>query len=194
MWQTTSQRGAKWRVAHILDNDVPAARSGWSCPGCGRCYGPRVDECRHCPAPTFPEPSGPFSRTGSVSLEIPVTPAIFVPTRDVPGATPSRLADLQHVLNAATIPFDGMVDGKFYPLPPGSKILPAHPGPGWIRVPDEMTGPHYSRIVRVTTEWTEAWKGLQVRWNGAWEGEPAASIELRLTPAGNDPGPIEVGP
>lgn len=116
-------------------------------------------------------------------------PAIFVPTCDVPGVSPSRLADLQHVLNAATIPFDGLVDGRFVPLPPGAKVLPAHPGRGWIKTPDEMTDPRYNRIIRATEEWAEAIPGLQCRLSSPGE----QIIYFRLTPAGNDPGPIEMG-
>jgi hypothetical protein len=62
-----------------------------------------------------------------------------------------------------------------------------------LAIPAEMTRPHYERHIRLEdTKWTEVWKGLQVRWTGAWGEEPAAAIVLRLTPPGNDPGPIEM--
>ena len=69
-----------------------------------------MDECRHCPdgetgkvPDEGPEPvvytdkgPVPFSAfaCGQVPPNKPATPAIFVPVRDVPGATPGRLADL----------------------------------------------------------------------------------------------------
>lgn len=115
------------------------------------------------------------------------TPAIFVPVRDVPGATPGRLADLQHVLNAAAIPFDGMVDGKFIPLPPGAKVvLPSHPGREWVKVPDVIAGGGH-QYTRISKEWTEAWPGFQCRYGGSDSGPDFALINFRLTPADGSP-------
>ena len=125
----------------------------------------------------FPPPRG----------EPPAVPAIFVPTRDVPGATPGRLADLQHVLNAAAIPFDGMVDGKFIPLPPGAKVvLPSHPGREWVKVPDVIAGGGH-QYTRISKEWTEAWPGFQCRYGGSDSGPDFALINFRLTPADGSP-------
>ena len=127
----------------------------------------------------FPPPRG----------EPPAVPAIFVPTRDVPGATPSRLADLQHVLNAATIQFDGMVDGKFVPLPPGAKVvLPSHPGREWIRIPPVMADPHYERIVTARREWGQVWPGLECLLSsfGGVNEDAQATIVLRLARPAED--------
>ena len=190
-------------MAHILDGDGLRTRAGWCCPRCSRCYGPRVDECRHCPdgetgkvPDEGPEPvvytdkgPVPFSAfaCGQVPPNKPATPAIFVPVRDVPGATPGRLADLQHVLNAAAIPFDGMVDGKFIPLPPGAKVvLPSHPGREWVKVPDVIAGGGH-QYTRISKEWTEAWPGFQCRYGGSDSGPDFALINFRLTPADGSP-------
>ena len=128
-------------MAHILDGDGLRTRAGWSCPGCSRCYGPQVDECPHCPAlqtaDEFIARNGgspgpwPPGTSGLLAADEPAitVPAIFVPLRDVPGMTPSRMADLQRMLNdMPAVMFGDVVDGKFIVLPVGAKILPAHPG------------------------------------------------------------------
>ena len=171
-------------MAYIVDDDTPRTRSGWSCPGCGRCYGPRVGECPYCPAvPTFPLNLPPVY---PVPLDEPVTPAIFVPLRDFSlPIVPAPVRSVQDALNEAARATGNIVDGKFVVLPQGAKILPAHPGRGWMRLPDEMTSPHYNRIVQAGREWGQVWPGLECRLGsfGGVNDDAYATISLRLTPA-----------
>ena len=195
-------------MAHILDGDGLRTRAGWSCPGCGRCWNPDVLACHHCPdgntgkAPDEnPEPEpivytarGPvpfsaFACAGPPPPNKPSVPAIFVPLRDVPGMTPSRMADLQRMLNdMPAVMFGDVVDGKFIVLPVGAKILPAHPGREWIKVPPEMTDPHYERIVTARREWGQVWPGLECLLSsfGGVNEDAQATIVLRLARPAED--------
>jgi hypothetical protein len=63
-----------------------------------------------------------------------------------------------------------------------------------LTLPAEMSQPGRQRYVRIGEEWNEVIPGLQCRYGGA---DPIvkgfALFCLRLTPARNDPGPIETG-
>ena len=86
----------------------------------------------------------------------------------------------------------------YCPEPPAfiAKDAPA----GSLAVPPEMMTPGHQRYVRITGEWTEIIPGLQCRYGGTGDcavvgraaPDVSALINLRLTPAGNDPGPIEI--
>jgi hypothetical protein len=70
-----------------------------------------------------------------------------------------------------------------------------------LRLPAEMTRPGSYRSARITGEWNEIMPGLQCRYGGTGDcavvgraaPDVSAFINLRITPAGNDPGPIETG-
>ena len=173
-----------WQMAHILDGDDQRTRSGWSCPSCGRGFAPKVTECPYCPVKP-PEPVV-FTADGlvPVSEAFRMKPreadggereeAIFVPTRD--GVTPSQVADAQHLLRYTA---RHIVKGEFVVLPPGAKILPAHPGRGWMRLPDEMADPGYNRLARATGEWADVVPGFQCRLSAPGE----QIVYFRLAPA-----------
>lgn len=187
-------------MAHILDGDGLRTRAGWCCPGCSRCYGPQVDECRHCPdgeTGKDPEPviytdKGPvpfsaFARAGSAPATGPETvSAIFVPLRDTGlTVTPSQILSVEAALNRAAQSTGNLVDGKFAVLPVGAKILPAHPGCEWVRViPPMIPDPGSTRIMRATGEWADVVPGFQCRVPFC-AGE--YQLEFRLTPADGSP-------
>ena len=182
-------------MAHILDGDGLRTRAGWSCPRCSRCYGPQVDECRHCPdgetgkvPDEGPEPivytdkgPVPFSAfaCGPVPPNKPVTPAIFVPLRDVGvPIVPGQVRAVQDMLNEAARVTGNLVDGKFVVLPVGAKILPAHPGREWVNV-GLMAESGNVRVFVATDEWGDVVPGLQCRLRSIGE----QSLSFRLTPA-----------
>ena len=142
--------------------------------------------------PGAPAVFGPFVSVPPVPRDEPETiPAIFVPIRDnCPGMTPSRIADLQRMLNdMVAVMFGDVVEGKFITLPPGAKVvLPSHPGREWIRVPPEMTGPNYERIVTARREWGQVWPGLECLLSsfGGVNEDAQATIVLRLARPAED--------
>jgi hypothetical protein len=85
------------------------------------------------------------------------------------------------------------------PEPPAfiAKDAPA----GSLAVPPEMMTPGHQRYVRITGEWAEIIPGLQCRYGGTGDcavvgraaPDVSALFNLRVTPAGNDPGLIETG-
>jgi hypothetical protein len=186
-------------VAHIVDDDSPRVRSGWSCPGCGVCWSPSVLACHHCPDGVQPDPPAdtspelvvrttrgpvPLSRVWEFLGESGTAPAIFVPIRDVPGATPTRMREVQEALNHAARATGDLVEGKFVTLPPGAEVVPAHPGREWIRViPPMLAGSGCTRIMRATDEWADVVPGLQCRLRCIGEQH----LEFRLTPADGSP-------
>lgn len=99
--------------APLCPHGVPYAQRctscGWTCPTCKRAYAPWVRECNYsheAPAPVVP-------------VSEPAEPApIYVPLRAGADVTPSRMADIAHMLTHVA-PQD--VEGKFVVLPPGSK-------------------------------------------------------------------------
>ena len=140
--------------------------------------------------PGAPAVFGPFVSVPPVPRDEPETvPAIFVPIRDnCPGMTPSRIADLQRMLNdMVAVMFGDVVEGKFITLPPGAKVvLPSHPGREWVKVPDVIAGGGH-QYTRISKEWTEAWPGFQCRYGGSDSGPDFALINFRLTPADGSP-------
>jgi hypothetical protein len=122
-------------------------------------------------------------RTGpAVGPEIGSTDAIFVPLRDT-GLTlaPAQVRSVQDALNEAARMTGNLVDGKFVTLPPGTKILPAHPGREWIKIPAEMANPGSYRHARISREWTEVWPGMECRYGGSDSGSGLPLIQFRLT-------------
>jgi hypothetical protein len=132
-----------------------------------------------------PEPAYPLNLPpgGPVPLDGPATPAIFVPLRNVAGATPKRIRELQDMLDLAVSMSGNLVDGKFAVLPAGAKILPAHPGREWVNV-GLMAEPGNTRVFVATEEWGDVVPGLQCRLR-ATIGEQ--SLSFRLTPADGPP-------
>lgn len=141
--------------------------------------------------PGAPAVFGPFVSVPPVPRDEPETvPAIFVPIRgNCPGMTPRRPDDLQRMLNdMVAVMFGDVVDGKFVTLPPGAKILPAHPGREWIRLPSILAdGGH--QITRAGRGWVQAWPGLEccVSSFGCAKEHAHTIISFRLTPADGSP-------
>lgn len=161
----------------------PCYGCGWMCPTCKRNYAPWVRECnyRH-------EDDEPVSTFGPVSPIAPVPadgqatmPAIYVPLRADAHVTPSRIADIQHML---TYVAPGEVEGKFVVLPPGARVVKTFKPEGpCIEVPAEMSSANYQHLSRVGRTWREIFPGLQCYvQNRPPEEDGTVTLCLRLTP------------
>jgi hypothetical protein len=97
---------------------------GWVCPTCKRAYAPWVRECNYSHEDDWQRRAGvqpgTFTPVQPVPADEPaeVIPAIYVPLRDDADVTPSRMADIAHMLTHVA---PDVIAGKFIVLPPGAK-------------------------------------------------------------------------